>query len=129
MQVIVVIVSNQVIKYLKYLNSSKYGKPIAVLSDVTMPGIHGYDLALEIRKHSPFQKIVLITGYADAEHHKRAASQLCYTLDKPYKPEKLISMINILAACDKKHQSGDKIEYFKHCEFGIGHSCPFHHTK
>jgi len=116
-------------QYLQYLDSSKFEKPIAILSDVTMPGIHGYNLALEIRQKHPFQKIVLITGNASDERHQRAAQQLCYTLDKPFHPEKLVSMIEMLAACENAHETGDKTEYHQRCEFGIEHDCPFHSSK
>ena len=115
-------------QYLEYLDSPDYQKPIAVLSDVTMPGINGYDLALKIREKLPLQKIVLISGNADAEHHRRASSQLCYTLDKPFTPEQLMDMIKALVACEEAHRSGDKVEFFKQCEFGLDHNCPFHES-
>jgi len=116
-------------KYVEYLNSPEFKAPTVVISDVTMPGIDGYDLALKIREKNPFQKIILITGNADDEHHIRAASQLCYTLDKPYKHEKLLAILNSLIACEKAHTTGDKNEYFQQCEFGIDHDCPFHISK
>lgn len=113
-------------QYLEYLDSPQFEKPIAVLTDVTMPGINGYDLAIEIRKKYPLQKIVLISGNADDEHHVRAARQLCYTLSKPFQPPTLEKLIHALAACEKAHASGRKTEYFPQCEFGIDHSCPLH---
>jgi len=115
--------------YLQYLHSAEYEKPIAVLTDVKMPGMSGYELAIEIRKTHPLLKIALITGYADNEHHQFAASQLCYTVAKPSQPKKLISLLAALAACEHAHEAGDKCEYFQRCEFGIDHDCPFYHSK
>ncbi|MDX8380714.1 MAG: response regulator [Ghiorsea sp.] len=115
--------------YIDYLNSSDFDNPTAVISDVTMSGIDGYELVLKIREKIPFQKIILATGNADDEHHFRAASQLCYTLDKPFMPEKLITLLNILAACENACKSGDKSEFFQQCEFGLEHDCPFHKSK
>ncbi|MBN4082231.1 response regulator [Mariprofundus ferrooxydans] len=83
-------------QYLEYLKSPSFVKITAVLSDVTIPSINGYDLALKIRKVTPLQKIILITGNADAEHHQEVAQQVCYTLNKPFNPEKLIAMIDIV---------------------------------
>lgn len=112
--------------YIEFLKSPEFEEPIAVLSDVSMPGISGYDLVLKIRKTYPLQKIILVTGYADDAHHERASNQLCYTLDKPFKPEKLITLLASLAACEdnNKHITGH--EHSQHCKYGIEHDCPFY---
>jgi len=39
--------------------------PDLVISDIKMPKKSGFDLANEIRKRNPDQKIILMTGYAD----------------------------------------------------------------
>ncbi len=114
--------------YLHYLHSSAFENPVAVLSDVNMPGMSGYELAIEIRKTHPLLKIALITGYADDEHHQFAASQLCYTVTKPFAPKKLVSLLAALTACENAHKSENKGEYFHRCEFGIEHDCPFYHA-
>jgi DNA-binding NtrC family response regulator len=40
-------------------------KPDLIISDIRMPNMSGFDLATEIRKRNPDQKIILMTGYAD----------------------------------------------------------------
>lgn len=112
-------------QYLEYLKSPDFVKPTAVLSDVTMPGINGYDLALEIRKALPFQKIILITGNSDSEHHKKATQQVCHTLNKPFKLKKFIAMLGGISACHQLHLADKQHPYPQECSVGSLSSCPF----
>jgi len=112
-------------QYLEYLKSPEFINPIAVLSDLTMPGINGYDLALKIRKIYPFQKIILITGNADLSSHKEAERQICYTLDKPYDPENLIAIIDSVTACHQSHGSKKQGCYPQQCYIDASFRCQF----
>jgi len=47
------------------LNVWETFKPDLVISDIRMPKMSGFELANELRKKNPRQKIVLMTGYAD----------------------------------------------------------------
>jgi len=114
-------------QYLEYLKSPEFVKPTAVLSDVTMPGINGYDLALEIRKILPFQKIILITGNADPEHHQEAAQQVCFTLNKPFNPEKFIAMVDSINTCHQLHLTDKQLPYPQKCSIDSLIPCPFSH--
>jgi DNA-binding NtrC family response regulator len=113
-------------EYLEYLNSPSFKKPTVIISDVSMSGINGYDLTLEIRKRYPLQKIIICTGNPDEQNHTLAARQLCYTLDKPFDPKELISLLDSLSSCENAHKTGTKKQYFKQCEFGIDHACPMY---
>ena len=112
--------------YLEYLDSPSFVQPMAIISDVTMTGMNGYDLTLEIRKRYPSQKIIICTGNPDEQHYASAVRQLCYTLDKPFNPKRLISILDSLSSCDRSHKIGTKNKYFKQCEFGINHACPMY---
>lgn len=113
-------------KYIEYLNSPEFENPICVLSDVTMPGMYGDKLVCEIRKVHPYQKIILVTGNVDDKQHQDVASQLCYTLYKPFNIEKMLGLLVSLVNCEAAKRNSDKHAYLKRCEFGIDHHCPFH---
>jgi DNA-binding NtrC family response regulator len=112
--------------YLHFVHASDYESPTAILSDVSMPGMTGYDLVLEIRKIYPLQKIVLITGNVDDAHIQHVEKHLCYTLAKPFLPEKLIDLVTSLHTCEAAYKNNPSEKPFQDCKFSIDHSCPFH---
>jgi DNA-binding NtrC family response regulator len=112
--------------YLYFVHSANFEKPTAILSDVSMLGMTGYDLVLEIRKIYPLQKIVLITGNVDDAHIQHVEKHLCYSLAKPFLPEKLIDLVTSLHTCEAAYKNNPSEKTFQGCEFSIDHSCPFH---
>lgn len=123
--------------YLNHLNSAEYQNPIAVLSDVNMPGITGHAMALQVRHQHPRQKIVFITGKPDVTHHRFSTKLQCYTMDKPFHPERLIALLKVLSACEQScsaqaasddNTSSESSSYHHQCELAIEFGCPFHQT-
>jgi len=115
-------------QYLSHLDSPDFRKPTLVLSDIVLPGINGYELAHEIRRRLPLQKIVLMTGYGLnlSKQGQTAVRELCHLLKKPFRGSQLIGIIDGLSRCEQALASGEKSEYFAQCEFGAGPDCPFH---
>jgi DNA-binding response OmpR family regulator len=74
-------------------------KPSIILSDVTMPGIDGYDLCRLLKANPDYQNIpvLLITGLSNPEDVVRglSAGADCY-ITKPYTPEELMSRLQFV---------------------------------
>jgi len=111
--------------YLEYFHSAAYKNPIAILSDVNMPGITGHEMAQQIRQTHTRQKIVFITGKADAMHQQVSRKLHCYSLDKPFQPKRLITLLHALSACEKSSSEQGKNSYLDECELAIEFGCPF----
>jgi PAS domain S-box-containing protein len=75
-------------------------KPDAILLDIGLPGLDGYEVARRLREHVAFRAILLIaiTGYGqetDKERSKQAGFD--YHLVKPIDPEKLRNLLRYSA--------------------------------
>lgn len=109
-------------EYLAYLDTPGYEPPVAILSDIKMPGTDGYALVQQLRQRHPDQRIVLISGHIDKARLADIEQQLCCVLEKPFHPEALEKIIDSLASCEAKAASG--CAYEARCHSGINHSCP-----
>jgi PAS domain S-box-containing protein len=69
----------------------------AVLLDVTMPGLGGIEAFVEMRKIRPDARIILSSGYSEAEVAARSGGEeVDGFLQKPYEPEALIQKLSEL---------------------------------
>jgi len=85
------------VEYLKFLKTPAYVSPVAIISDVKMPQMNGYDFMHQVKNIHPQQKFVMITGTPEMEHvHKNLA---CMYLCKPFAPDTLKTMTDILMRC------------------------------
>jgi DNA-binding NtrC family response regulator len=109
--------------YLEYFNSPEYVAPVAILSDYSMPGKTGLELIKQVRGKLPLQKAVIISGLLDSELHAVIESHLCHSLAKPYRMEKMISLLGVLLKCEEKYQLNSE-PLPARCEFSLTHDCP-----
>ncbi len=110
--------------YLAYFESPGYVQPIAILSDVLMPGTSGISLVRHIHERCPEQKMVLISGRpSDASE---ADGQVCAIIAKPFHPERVIDMLRALKRC---HECGPCRQSGRLCAYGLDHSCPMQEQK
>jgi two-component system response regulator NreC len=53
------------------IEAAKRTKPDIILMDISMPRLGGYEATVEIKKHSPAVKIIVLTQYEDAVYIRR----------------------------------------------------------
>lgn len=65
-----------------------------LLSDMLLPELSGFDLAVTLRERSPNLKVILMTGYVEGEIVQRCVSELnAKFLDKPFQPAVLRNLV------------------------------------
>jgi DNA-binding NtrC family response regulator len=68
--------------------------PDLLLSDMLLPQVSGYDLAVSLRQTKPGLKVVFMTGYVEGDIVQRCVSELnAGFLDKPFAPAALLSLV------------------------------------
>ncbi len=56
-----------------------------VITDVRMPEVSGLDLLVQIKKHYPSTKVVIMTGYGSSEMRREATERGCFHyIEKPF---------------------------------------------
>ncbi|OIO72160.1 MAG: hypothetical protein AUJ57_06195 [Zetaproteobacteria bacterium CG1_02_53_45] len=84
-------------QYLGYLTSPDYMPPIAVFTDVNMPGMSGYEMIRAISNLDQTLKFVVMTSETGIrQDHTDAA---CIYVAKPFCPTALILMAERLIRC------------------------------
>ncbi len=74
-----------------------------VMVDLAMGPVSGWDVAREIKKHSPATPVILMTGWGiNFEADEAAKNGIDFTLAKPFKIEQLTDVIN---RARPKHQA------------------------
>jgi two-component system cell cycle sensor histidine kinase/response regulator CckA len=59
-------------------------RPIALVSDVVMPGMDGLALAARLRERDPELPVLLVSGYAEVALGRDLAAERLKLLPKPY---------------------------------------------
>jgi PAS domain S-box-containing protein len=86
------------------LETARAFEPQAVLCDIGLPGMNGYEVAARLREQPAFQKTALIalTGYGQEEARRRSKEAgFDYHLVKPVEPEALDALLESLRADGK----------------------------
>jgi len=65
-----------------------------LLSDMLLPELSGFDLALRAIQRHPRMKIIFMTGYVEGEIVQRCVSELQASfIDKPFQPTALLNCV------------------------------------
>jgi two-component system, cell cycle sensor histidine kinase and response regulator CckA len=77
------------------LRAAKAPVPIDILlTDMLLPELSGYDLAIEVRLLFPAVRIIMMTGYIEGEIVQRGVSELHASfIDKPFPPAELRRLV------------------------------------
>jgi len=108
--------------YVDYFSSPDYEPPIAIFSDLRMPGMDGIGLVRYIREHLPLQRLVMVSGNPEAA--TVVDDHLCEIVSKPFHPRKVIGQLKSLHECKRVLESDSGESCTDHCRFGIDHACP-----
>jgi two-component system, cell cycle sensor histidine kinase and response regulator CckA len=71
-------------------------KPVALVSDVVMPGLDGLGLAARLRERDPDLPVLLVSGYAEAALGRDLASERLRLLPKPYGLSDLVAELRAI---------------------------------
>lgn len=85
--------------YLEYTNSSDFEKPYALLTDVQMPKMNGYELLDQVKRLHPEIRTAVISGFSEYEGEAKARS--CAFLSKPVDVEKLEHLLKSFVSCSE----------------------------
>ncbi len=85
------------VDYLEYVKSPDYTPPLAILSDVQMPMIDGFEMLQKVRELYPAVRSAVISAYPSTGSGVR--DQSCAYLEKPMSMESLERMVRTFAAC------------------------------
>jgi len=88
-------------QYLKHVHSAEFEAPVAVITDVDMPGMNGYEMMERVRRDYPNQKFIVITGSPDISHP--IIYDACMFFRKPIRMETLKKAIEAITRC---HSNG-----------------------
>jgi len=85
--------------YLEYMNSIDYAAPqLAILSDLMMPVMSGYELMNTVLKRFPQQRFIICTGSPEQATQEDFA---CFYLVKPLRLKNLEKILRAISMCNK----------------------------
>ncbi|MEK7486827.1 MAG: response regulator [Planctomycetota bacterium] len=77
----------------------QYPVPHGILMDISLPGINGIEVTIQLRKKENYEKvpIIAVTAHAVKEVQEKILAAGCtYYLAKPYRPQELVRILKEL---------------------------------
>jgi DNA-binding NtrC family response regulator len=89
--------------YLDYLDRNRPAFPAAVITDVLMLTMDGYELINEVLQRNEKQKFIVVSGTPHID--PRTRHKACHYLCKPFRVSELIDMIKSIERCNDEGAS------------------------
>ena len=80
-------------------------RPLALVSDVVMPGVDGLELAARLRAADPGLPVLLVSGYAEAALGRDLAAERLRLLPKPYGLADLVTELKAILPAEQAEVS------------------------
>lgn len=117
---------NSPLLYLEYAKSAEFEPPIALITSYHMPMMNGSELAAEIKKLHPKQKVVLTSDFAENEIAKQVGESICSYLHRPNFYAKLATLLKVLETCGRGSERFNFGMFSSVCRIESNRSCPHH---
>jgi len=92
-------------EYIDYTEQAEYTPPVAIISDIKMPNMNGFEMMDKVLKNKPNIKFVMMSGYIPEENE--TPYKPCHFLSKPFDISKLIEILESLMQDHKAYQSNE----------------------
>ena len=89
--------------YIEYLNSDEFEEPTAIITDVRMPGMNGYELMGYVAITHPQINFIVMSGEANIQHENK--EKACMYLKKPFEFGIYSEMLQKLIRCKQEGAS------------------------
>jgi len=94
------------VQYIRYLKSDAYIKPVAIITDIRMPEINGYELIKYVAQVHPDMNFVVMSGQTNNIEHSHS-DKACMYLRKPFGMHIFKEMLDKLTKCARDGASAD----------------------
>ncbi len=85
------------VAYLDFVDTPAFEEPLAVFTDVRMPGTNGYEMMARVLERYPRLRFVVISGEPTITHDAKEFG--CLYLSKPFTPDRVEEILGILKDC------------------------------
>lgn len=83
------------IDYLEHLKGSRYMKPTAIFTDISMPSMGGYEMIRRVQMDYPDQQFVIVSGKPEIRTELRDREEWLF-LNKPFDGKSLYRIVERL---------------------------------
>lgn len=85
--------------YLDFAKSETFEKPTAIITDLYMPEMTGFEMMAQVLAIHPDLRFAVISGTPNITHRLRHTA--CMYLPKPFRPADIEAMLENFTACDR----------------------------